>query len=150
MCYCYDEFGVFLVVLLSCYNVLGKICKPKDCIDLKCYRVSTMDRAYIYPESTPFSKLKVTCNQTSGGGGWIFYLRRFDGSVPFNNTWAQYKDGFGEQGETKEFWLGNENVYLLVKNFKGGKGQLRIEGYQFDGKSCHTTCDDFHSQQRNG
>ena len=141
---CCDEFGVFLVVLLSCYKVLGQNCKPKDCIDLKCYRVSTATNgAVIYTDSTPFSKVKVTCDQTTDGGGWIIYLQRFDGSIAFNNTWAQYKDGFGEQGENSEFWLGNENVYQLVKNFKGGNAQLRIEVNQFDGSSCSFYANDF-------
>ena len=142
MCYCCD--GVFFVVLLSCYDVIGQSCKPKDCVDLKCYRVSTATKgANIYPDTTPFSKLKVTCDQSADGGGWISYLRRFDGSLPFNQSWAQYRNGFGEQGENKESWLGNENVYQLVKNFKGGKAQLRIEGHIFDGRSCYITSEDF-------
>ena len=138
--------SLFLVVLLSWYTVFGQHCKPKDCIDLKCYRVSTADGgAMIYPESISFTKLEVTCKQTGDGGGWIVYLRRFDGSVAFNRTWADYKGGFGEQGESKESWLGNENVYQLIKSFasKGGGAQLRIEGYAFNGSSCVTTLDKF-------
>ena len=99
----------------------------------------------IYPESISFTKIEVTCKQTGDGGGWIVYLRRFDGSLSFRRTWDDYKSGFGEQGESKELWLGNENVYQLIKSFasKGGGAQLRIEGYAFNGSSCVTTLDEF-------
>ena len=142
-----NKFGLFLVVLLSWYTVFGLNCKPKDCIDLKCYRVSTADGgAMIYPESISFTKIEVTCKQTGDGGGWIVYLRRLDGSLSFKRTWDDYKSGFGEQGERKESWLGNENVYQLIKSFiyRGGLAQLRIEAYGFNGTSCVTTFDKFH------
>ena len=143
MVHCCNEFNVFFVVLLSWYTALGQICKPKDCIDVKCYRLSTATHGeYIYPDSTSFSKLKVTCDQTSDGGGWIIYLHRFDGSVAFNVTWAEYKNGFGEQGENMEFWLGNENVYQLVKSFKDGKAKFRFEGTLSNGTSGYIMADD--------
>ena len=76
------KYSLFLVVLLSWYTVFGQNCKPKDCIDLKCYRVSTADGGpMIYPESISFTKIEVTCKQTGDGGGWIGFMRRFDGSL---------------------------------------------------------------------
>ena len=127
--------------------MFGQNCKPKDCIDLKCYRVSTAnDGAMIYPESISFSEIQVTCKQTGDGGGWIVYMRRFNGSLSFKRKWVDYKSGFGEQGESQESWLGNENVHQLIKSFtsKGGGGaQLRIEGYAFNGSSCVTRLDNF-------
>ena len=141
------KLGLFLVVLLSWYTAFGQHCKPKDCVDLKCYRVSTADGgAMIYPESVSFTKIEVTCKQTGDGGGWIVYLRRFDGSLSFKRPWDDYKSGFGEQGESKESWLGNENVHQLIKSFifsMGGLGQLRIEAYAFNGTSCVTTLDEW-------
>ena len=142
-----STLSLFLVVLLSWYTVFGKNCKPKDCIDLKCYRVSTADGgAMIYPESISFTKLEVTCKQTGDGGGWVVYLRRFDGSLSFNRTWNMYKSGFGEQGERKESWLGNENAFQLIKSFMymGSFAKLRIEAYGVNGASCVTTLDEFH------
>ena len=99
---CSDEFRVFLVVLLSWYKVLGQNCKPKDCIDLKCYRVSTATNGeYIYPDSTSFPKLKVTCDQTSDGGGWIIYVHRFDGSVPSTSHGPSAKTGLENRAKIR-------------------------------------------------
>ena len=138
-----NNSGLLLVVLLYLDKVLGQLCKPKDCIDLKCYRVSTAKRgAYIYPNSPSLPKILVTCQQTGDGGGWIVYLRRFDGSVIFNRTFAEYKNGFGQQGRQYESWLGNENVHQLVKTFNGG-AKLRLEGYLRNGDSCVITAKRF-------
>ena len=135
-----NKFGLFLDLLLSWYNVFGLNCKPKDCIDLQCYRVSTADGgAMIYPESISFTKIQVTCKQTGKGGGWIVFMRRFDGSLSFKRTWDNYKSGFGEQGENQELWLGNENLYQLVKSFDNDRARLRIEAYSSNGTSCLTT-----------
>ena len=140
-----NKLGLFVIVLLFSYKVLGQTCKPKDCIDLKCFHVSSAkEGAFIYPSSTSFSKLKVTCNQTADSvGGWIVFMRRFDGSVSFKQVWSKYKSGFGEQSDNKESWLGNENVYQLVKSFEGSHAQLRVEGYLFNGISCNITSDGF-------
>ena len=140
------NFSLFLIVLMNWNKVFGKNCKPKDCIDLKCYRVSTANGGVIiYPGSISFTKIEVTCKQTGDGGGWIVFMRRFDGSLSFKRTWNRYKGGFGDQGETKESWLGNENVHQLINSsaFQGKGAQLRIEAYDFNGASCVTTLDKF-------
>ncbi|XP_038058738.1 ficolin-3-like [Patiria miniata] len=43
---------------------------------------------------------------------WILIQRRYDGSVNFTRSWAEYRDGFGDL--TGEFWLGNEIVRQLT------------------------------------
>ena len=134
---------LFLVVLLYLDKALGQSCKPRDCIDLKCYRVSTAKRGvYIYPNSTTLPKVLITCQQTGDGGGWIVYMRRFDGSEIFNRTWNDYKNGFGQQGRNKESWLGNEKVHQLEKTFDGG-AKIRIEGHLFNGSSSVISADNF-------
>jgi Fibrinogen beta and gamma chains, C-terminal globular domain len=57
--------------------------------------------------------------------------RRDDFGEPrenFNRDWADYKNGFGDPA--KEFWMGNENIYMLTNNEDYA---LRIELEDFEG-----------------
>ena len=57
--------------------------------------------------------------------------RRDDYGIPaenFNRDWSDYKNGFGDP--SKEFWLGNENIYMLTNN---DDYMLRVELEDFDG-----------------
>lgn len=57
--------------------------------------------------------------------------RRFDFGEPrenFNRDWADYKNGFGDPA--REFWLGNENIYMLTNN---EDYMLRVELEDFEG-----------------
>ena len=49
---------------------------------------------------------------------WTVIQKRFDGSVDFNRTWTDYKNGFGDS--CGEYWLGNEALHVLTttKSFK--------------------------------
>uniref|UniRef100_H2YGR9 Fibrinogen C-terminal domain-containing protein n=1 Tax=Ciona savignyi TaxID=51511 RepID=H2YGR9_CIOSA len=66
--------------------------------------------------------LKVYCDQTTDGGGWMVFLRRRDGSENFFRTWIDYQWMFGNL--SNEFWLGNENLHALTGS---GNYELRIE-----------------------
>ncbi|GFG29533.1 hypothetical protein Cfor_09057 [Coptotermes formosanus] len=57
--------------------------------------------------------------------------RRDDFGEPrenFNRDWSDYKNGFGDPA--KEFWLGNENIYMLTNN---EDYMLRVELEDFEG-----------------
>ncbi|XP_056001690.1 microfibril-associated glycoprotein 4-like [Ostrea edulis] len=58
----------------------------------------------------------------STGHMWTMIQRRVDGSVNFYRGWAEYKSGFGDL--KSEFWIGLENIRLLVNN---GYTVLRVE-----------------------
>ena len=47
---------------------------------------------------------------------WIVLLDRFDGSLDFNRSWDEYRNGFGNIGRG-EFWLGNEKIHRLTNKF---------------------------------
>lgn len=50
--------------------------------------------------------------------------QRVDGSVDFNRSWVEYRDGFGAVGESTEFWLGLEKLYQVTLS---GSFELAIE-----------------------
>ena len=56
---------------------------------------------------------------------WIVLMNRFDGSLNFNRSWSEYKNGFGDIGRG-EFWLGNEKIHRLT-NTHGVAYTLRID-----------------------
>uniref|UniRef100_A0A182M9D5 Fibrinogen C-terminal domain-containing protein n=1 Tax=Anopheles culicifacies TaxID=139723 RepID=A0A182M9D5_9DIPT len=45
-------------------------------------------------------------------GEWIMFQMRFNGSLLFNRTWNEYRDGFGDTGG--EHWLGLDNLHRML------------------------------------
>ena len=58
----------------------------------------------------------VYCDQTFSGGGWIVIMRNKYGKITFDQTWAHYKNGFGDLNY--DFWLGNEYLYRATTLYK--------------------------------
>lgn len=79
--------------------------------------------------------LSVYCDQDTQLGGWILIQQRQDGSVNFNRTWQDYKNGFGsvDAGGKGEVWLGNENIHLLTQK----DTILRIELEDWSGEKVY-------------
>ena len=126
-------FAFALLVMAATQND----CIPKDCYDLKCYGVSTSTDGpnTIYPGKTRLSSLQVSCDQETYDGGWTMYQRRVGGAVNFAKNWQDYKNGFGNNGgNTTELWLGNENVYQILRSKGSTKWELQIETDGFDGR----------------
>ena len=66
----------------------------------------------------------------------MFQRRVEGGTLNFTRGWADYRNGFGDQGnETTELWLGNEHVYQLVTGYGFAEGFF--EGTAYDSASCH-------------
>jgi hypothetical protein len=76
------------------------------------------------------------CKFDEQGNGWTVFQRRFNGSVDFNQNWAEYKSGFGkavhpntEGCDLGEYWLGFDYLKVIT----GGKAsKLKVELTQFD------------------
>ncbi|XP_017095368.2 ficolin-1-like [Drosophila bipectinata] len=68
----------------------------------------------------------------ASGPGWIVVQRRFDGSVDFNRTWNEYKEGFGNiQGE---YFIGLDRLHLMTSS---SQHELCVRIADTDGDSAH-------------
>uniref|UniRef100_A0A182QVS1 Fibrinogen C-terminal domain-containing protein n=1 Tax=Anopheles farauti TaxID=69004 RepID=A0A182QVS1_9DIPT len=72
------------------------------------------------------------------GGNWTVFQRRFYGSVDFNRSWAQHRDGFGNV--RGEHWLGLEKLKFLLNS---GRHELLVVLEDFDGVIAYAKYDDF-------
>ncbi|XP_061190376.1 fibroleukin-like [Saccostrea echinata] len=46
-------------------------------------------------------------------GGWTAIQKRVNGSLSFDRTWTEYKDGFGSPEQ--DVWVGNDVIHQLTK-----------------------------------
>ncbi|XP_061176985.1 fibroleukin-like [Saccostrea echinata] len=46
-------------------------------------------------------------------GGWTAIQKRVNGSLSFDRTWAEYKNGFGSPEQ--DVWVGNDVIHQLTK-----------------------------------
>ncbi|XP_078659335.1 scavenger receptor cysteine-rich domain superfamily protein-like [Branchiostoma floridae x Branchiostoma belcheri] len=106
--------------------------------DCAAYHASGQTISGVYTLDLSSTSVEAYCDMESEGGGWTVIQRRQDGSVLFNRTWEEYKQGFGNKNG--EYWLGNENIHLLTKrrNYK-----LRIDMEDFSGDSRYAEYSSF-------
>ncbi|KAM5323050.1 angiopoietin-related protein 3 isoform 2-T2 [Glossophaga mutica] len=67
----------------------------------------------IYPIRPSNSQVFNVYCDVKPGNSWTLIQHRIDGSQNFNETWENYKYGFGQLDG--EFWLGLEKIYSIVK-----------------------------------
>ncbi|CAH2006017.1 unnamed protein product [Acanthoscelides obtectus] len=102
-----------------------------SCVDFLNAGMRNSGIYYLQIRGTTYWFLKVFCEQEIADGGWTVIQRRDDFGFPrenFNRDWNDYKNGFGDPA--KEFWLGNENIYMLTNN---EEYSLRVELEDFEG-----------------
>ncbi|XP_020708953.2 angiopoietin-2 isoform X2 [Athalia rosae] len=105
--------------------------KGYSCVDLSNAGMRESGVYYLQIRGTTYWFLKVYCEQEIADGGWTVIQRRDDfgdSRENFNRDWADYKNGFGDPA--REFWLGNENIYMLTNN---EDYMLRVELEDFEG-----------------
>ncbi|EAT48215.1 AAEL000726-PA [Aedes aegypti] len=95
-----------------------------------------LDQGYVTTSNG--SVIPVSYEQTRFGGGWIVLMQRYDGTVRFNRSWAEYRDGFGMVGH--EFWLGLERIHQMTKD---AEYELMIEMQDFEGNYKYAGYDAF-------
>ncbi|VDI70644.1 Hypothetical predicted protein [Mytilus galloprovincialis] len=91
----------------------------KDCTDIQ--KTKQKSGVYkIYPDKS--GGVKAYCDMApETGGGWTVIQRRYDGSVNFQRTWAEYENGFGNVNG--EYWLGNKYIHRLTST---GTYELKV------------------------
>ncbi|XP_013403789.1 ficolin-2 [Lingula anatina] len=122
----------------ACDEVSGK-----DCAELY-LNGQTTDGIYTISPIDGGSSVQVVCDMTTAGGGWTVFQRRYDGSVHFNTTIDDYRNGFGDLNT--EFWLGNNNLhrltnqadqelYIHMECFNGSVGWALYDFFKVDDQS---------------
>ncbi|KAM3663850.1 angiopoietin-4 isoform 2-T4 [Ammospiza maritima maritima] len=71
---------------------------------------------------------KAFCDMDTDRGGWTIIQLRANGSLSFQRSWREYKQGFGDA--SGEYWLGNEAVHLLTSRVPYA---LRVELQDWEG-----------------
>lgn len=103
----------------KCYTTCELTAKPKDIkvLPQNCSSLykQNIRKSGIYKYADGLGKyFEVYCDMETEGGSWTVIQSRRDGSVDFNRTWADYKNGFGNL--STEFWLGNDKIHVLTKS----------------------------------
>ncbi|XP_041377007.1 slit homolog 3 protein-like [Gigantopelta aegis] len=121
-------------------EITGKLCDEtpeSNCWDLKKYQNQTKDSTYSI-DSPAGGQILARCDMSTDNGGWLIFLRRYDGAVNFNKTWNEYKYGFGEL--SGDFWWGNE----LLHTFTSAKATvMRVDMWDWKANHAYALYDSF-------
>ncbi|XP_076448814.1 uncharacterized protein LOC143285434 [Babylonia areolata] len=115
----------------SCPGVTDQSVNFRDCAEVFEGGHRRSGVYYVKPTAAA-CPVPVWCDMDTPPGGWLLFQRRQDGSVPFKQDWAHYRDGFGRVDG--EHWLGNDNLFLLSNQ---DHYQLRVDLWDFSGNRVH-------------
>ncbi|WAR30011.1 ANGL2-like protein [Mya arenaria] len=101
--------------------VIHEIC-PYDCSDVLKLGMSRGSGMYIITPWNTHKEVEVNCDMDTEGGGWTVFQRRYDGSVAFNRSFADYERGFGSLDG--EFWTGLDVLHSMTSR---GNMTLRVD-----------------------
>jgi len=119
-CACYTDYQLSKDYYCNCDHL-----EPmRDCLDFRNagYNISGLYMVHLNNIKT----IEVFCDQETDDGGWTVFQRRLNGKTNFYRDWKAYKGGFGNPH--REFWLGNEYIYLLTYQAEYPSGsELRVD-----------------------
>ncbi|XP_069782770.1 fibrinogen alpha chain-like isoform X2 [Narcine bancroftii] len=108
----------------------------KDCDDImQKHAKGSEDGLFRIKPPGSVEAMTVYCDQSTGLGGWMLVQQRMNESVNFNQSWSEYKRGFGrldDQGQGN-IWLGNDALHSLTQK----ETFLRIELEDWSGNKTY-------------
>ncbi|XP_062618011.1 microfibril-associated glycoprotein 4-like [Saccostrea cucullata] len=111
---------------------------PIDCKDLQSDGYFNSGVYEIYPYGTITSPVPAYCDMTTMGGGWTAIQKRINGTLDFDRTWTEYKNGFG--APEQDVWVGNDVIHQLTKE---GTSSLYVTITLQNGTTLYETYDRF-------
>uniref|UniRef100_A0A673JYV2 Tenascin-like n=1 Tax=Sinocyclocheilus rhinocerous TaxID=307959 RepID=A0A673JYV2_9TELE len=94
----------------------------KDCSEALLNGETSSGPYTIYISGDEKQPVRVYCDMSTDGGGWMVFLRRQSGKVDFYRNWRNYSAGFGDTND--EFWLGLSNLHKITS---AGQYELRVD-----------------------
>uniref|UniRef100_A0A671R258 Zmp:0000000846 n=1 Tax=Sinocyclocheilus anshuiensis TaxID=1608454 RepID=A0A671R258_9TELE len=94
----------------------------KDCSEALLNGETSSGPYTIYISGDEKQPVRVYCDMSTDGGGWMVFLRRQRGKVDFYRNWRNYSAGFGDTND--EFWLGLSNLHKITS---AGQYELRVD-----------------------
>uniref|UniRef100_A0A4W3HYI4 Tenascin C n=1 Tax=Callorhinchus milii TaxID=7868 RepID=A0A4W3HYI4_CALMI len=110
---------------------------PKDCSQTLLNGEASSGLYTIFLNGNMSDPLKVYCDMTTDGGGWVVFQRRQNGNVNFYRNWRNYSAGFGDPSD--EFWLGLQSLHKITSH---GRYELRVD-LRDEGNSAYAVYDKF-------
>ncbi|XP_053387663.1 sushi, von Willebrand factor type A, EGF and pentraxin domain-containing protein 1-like [Mercenaria mercenaria] len=140
---CHPGFLLNGTNIVTCHShgkwTKSPTCTPvSDCYDIHLESNKSISGIHNVTLWKSKSKIKVYCDMDTDGGGWTVFQNRFDGSVAFYNTYAEYEYGFGNL--STEFWLGLKYIHEMSEQ---SKTELRIDLSAADGSTAYDTFQNF-------
>ncbi|XP_061190527.1 fibroleukin-like [Saccostrea echinata] len=111
---------------------------PIDCKDLRADGHTSSGVYEIYPYGTITSPIRVYCDMETMDGGWTAIQKRVNGTLSFERTWTDYKNGFGTPEQ--DAWIGNDIIHQLTK---GNDTSLYVSITVQDGRKLYQLYDKF-------
>jgi len=119
-CACYTDYQLSKKHYCNCEHL-----EPmRDCLAFRDAGYNTSGLYIVHMNN--IKTVEVFCDQETDDGGWTVFQRRMNGKTNFYRDWISYKEGFGNP--QREFWLGNDNIYLLTYQAEYPAGsEMRVD-----------------------
>ncbi|XP_065076531.1 angiopoietin-related protein 6-like isoform X2 [Ochlerotatus camptorhynchus] len=141
---------IFLFTLLvSLTGALSPTLVTRDTRQYKsCSEAPSQSGVYTISLANGYPPFPAYCEQQKYGGGWLVFQNRYDGSVGFNRSWDEYKQGFGYMEQ--EFWLGLERIHqitvarehkllIVIENFTDFSAHEIYPGFRVEDETTNYT-----------